>query len=292
MPRRKIERNVHEKTYPRLNRPDGCQPDLSRASKAALPLICERIRFFRERQALDQKTLADRIGVTANAVSNWENGRSRPDINLLPDICRVLEITLYELFGEDPPRETLTEEEKGLLETFRALKPGYRRAVAELSETLFKLREAEDQPDVKRLIHYARSLAAGRGDPSEFEEEGAPIYLYVSRETEAADCVFSVSGDSMEPDYHSGDRVMVSRIENASDLQPGETGAFIYGNETYIKVYQPDGLHSLNPAYPVMHFDETGSVYLIGRVIGTVQPYQVASDEAVRRYLLLHPEEA
>ena len=39
-------------------------------------------------------------------------------------------------------------------------------------------------------------------------------------------------------------------------------------NETYIKRYEKDGLHSLNPDYPVMHFDDEQSVYLIGKVLG------------------------
>ena len=72
----------------------------------------------------------------------------------------------------------------------------------------------------------------------------------------------------MEPDYHNGDLVLVERIPDAPSLSPGEIGAFIVGNETYIKRYEEDGLHSLNPAYPTMHFDEEASVYLIGRVLG------------------------
>ena len=53
-------------------------------SEAGLPAVCGRIRSLRERLGMEQKVLAARLGVTANAVSNWENGRSRPDLNLLP----------------------------------------------------------------------------------------------------------------------------------------------------------------------------------------------------------------
>ena len=33
---------------------------------------------------MEQKALAKAIGVTGNAISNWENGRARPDVNLIP----------------------------------------------------------------------------------------------------------------------------------------------------------------------------------------------------------------
>ena len=49
-------------------------------------------------------------------------------------------------------------------------------------------------------------------------------------------------------------------------------------NETYIKEYRPDGLHSLNPAYPVMCFSEFEHVYLIGQVIGVLNDEDIARE--------------
>ena len=94
----------------------------------------------------------------------------------------------------------------------------------------------------------------------------------------------------MEPSYHDGDMVLISRIPDAPGLQLGEVGAFIVGNETYIKVYREDGLESLNPRYKPMHFHETESVYLIGRVMGILDPQQIAAAEDVEKYQMLHPE--
>lgn len=44
-----------------------------------------------------QKDLAELLFVTESAVSKWERGVSYPDITLIHDICRVLEITEHEL---------------------------------------------------------------------------------------------------------------------------------------------------------------------------------------------------
>lgn len=284
MPRRSIERpakgsgNVIDmKTGKAVERP-------------ALPVLCERIRFFRERAGMEQKTLAKLIGVTGNAVSNWENGRGRPDINLLPDICRALNVTMYDLFDMEDPGIRYSAGEQIFLDQYKQLSPGHRMAVDQMVDTLLKVQIAESVPLIRRLTFYQKSLAAGVGDPSEIDDEGQPIFLYASREVDRADCVFTVNGDSMEPEYHNGDMVLVSRIPDAPDLQLGEVGAFIVGNETYIKVYREEGLESLNPKYPIMHFHDAESVYLIGRVTGILDPKQVASAQDVDKFQMLHPE--
>lgn len=285
MPRRSIDRSAPKA---------GTVIDIKTgqaAEKPALPILCERIRFYREKAGLEQKALAGRIGVTSNAVSNWENGRGRPDINLLPDICSALGITMYELFAMPAPSSCYTREEQAFMDRYKSLSSGHRLAVDRVVDTLLQVQEAESCPRIRKLTFYEKSLAAGFGDPTEFDGEGAPIFLYASREVDRADCVFTVNGDSMEPRYHNGDLVLISRIPDAPDLQHGEVGAFIVGNETYIKVYGQDCLESLNPAYAPLRFHEAESVYLIGRVTGVLDPARIASPEDVDKYRLLHPGE-
>ena len=284
MPRRSIERPA-KGTGNVIDMKTG-----KTVEKMVLPVLCERIRFYREKAGIEQKSLARQIGVTSNAVSNWENGRGRPDINLLPDICRVLDVTMYDLYGLASPEEHYTAGDQLFLNQYKQLSPGHRTAVEQMVDTLLKVQEAESCPRISRLTYFQKSLSAGFGDPTEIEGEGEPIFLYSSREVDRADCVFTVNGDSMEPAYHDGDMVLISRIPDAPGLQLGEVGAFIVGNETYIKVYREDGLESLNPRYQPMHFHETESVYLIGRVMGILDPQQIAAAEDVEKYQMLHPE--
>lgn len=256
--------------------------------KTPLPLLCERIRFYREKSGMEQKTFAERLGVTANAASNWERGRSRPDVNLLPAICRALDITLYELYGVSAPAAPLSERERALLADYRALDAGGRYVVDKTVETLRFVQRAGERPEIKPLLYFSRSLAAGAADPTEFEQEAEPIYLYASPEVARADYVFRVNGDSMEPDYHTGDLVLVQKLSASASLRYGEIGAFIVGNETYIKQYREDGLHSLNRRYPVLRFSEEEAVYLIGKVLGIAAPEAVAKTEDVSAFLAIH----
>ncbi len=262
----------------------------------SLPVICERIRYFREKAGLEQKAVARAIGVTPNAISNWENGRARPDINLIPDLCQVLDATLYELFDMEDPESRYSAQEKELIEKYRRLKPANRRLLETVVGEMTSLQEIEETPSLSRLMFYQQALAAGIGDPTEIDGRAIPIYLYeeqfrrsvglhVSRR---ANCVFTVNGDSMEPDYYSGDLVLVERIPDAPVLSPGEIGAFIVGNETYIKKYSEEGLVSLNPRYSTMRFDNENRVYLIGRVLGKLDFSCVAAAEDIEKYRQLH----
>ena len=255
--------------------------------KAPLPILCERIRFYREKCGLEQKAFARQLGVTANAASNWECGRSRPDVNLLPAICRALHITLYDLYGEAAPVDPLSAREKALIDAYRTLSLGNRYVVDRTVEALRFVQKAGNRPEIRKLLYFERSLAAGFGDPTEFEQEAEPIYLYASPEVDRADYVFSVNGDSMEPDFHTGDLVLVQKLSDAATLHYGEIGAFIVRNETYIKEYREDGLHSLNRNYAVLRFAEEDAVYLIGRVLGVASPAELADEEDVKTFLAL-----
>ena len=258
-----------------------------RADEAPLPAICERVRYYRTLRKIEQKELARQLNITPNSVSNWECGRSRPDVSLLPELCRVLGITPFELMGMHNPA-VYSEHERLHMDKYRKLAGRDRYLVDNMMDSMLVMREAENAPKLIRLPYFEKPLAAGIGDPTEFEGLSEEIYLYETDEYRRADYVFRVNGDSMEPDYRSGDLVLVERVPSGLTLQEGEIGAFIVGNEMYIKEYRADGLHSLNKKYDVLKFDADQAVYLIGKVLTVLDPESIASQSDVERFLLLH----
>lgn len=257
------------------------------AEGASLPSICERVRYYRTLRKLDQKELARRLNITPNSVSNWECGRSRPDVSLLPDLCHALDITPFELMGMRDPR-TYDRQEQLHMDNYRRLEKRDRYLVDNLMGSMLVMKESEDLPKLIRLRYFEKPLAAGIGDPTEFEGLSEEIYLYETDEYRRADYVFRVNGDSMEPDYENGDLVLVERVPSGLTLQEGEIGAFIVGNEMYIKEYRADGLHSLNKKYDVLKFDADQAVYLIGRVLTVLDPEGIASQSDIEKFKLLH----
>ena len=64
----------------------------------------------RKEAALTQENFAARLGITAQAVSKWENGLTYPDVTLFPEIAQILDIPISMLFGEEDKREiTITK---------------------------------------------------------------------------------------------------------------------------------------------------------------------------------------
>ncbi len=64
--------------------------------------IGKRIAALRRAKGLTQDQLAERVGVTAQAVSKWENDNSCPDISILPLIAEVLGVSTDMLLGVTP----------------------------------------------------------------------------------------------------------------------------------------------------------------------------------------------
>lgn len=63
--------------------------------------ISKIIAKFRKDAGLTQEQLANMLGVTAQAVSKWENGTTMPDIMLLPIIADVFNTDIDSLFGRN-----------------------------------------------------------------------------------------------------------------------------------------------------------------------------------------------
>ena len=64
-----------------------------------LPAIGAAIRTRRTGVSLTQAELAERLNVTAQAVSHWERGESLPDITILPDLSCILNCSIDTLLG-------------------------------------------------------------------------------------------------------------------------------------------------------------------------------------------------
>ena len=67
--------------------------------------VSRMLKEARIKKNLTQSALADQLGVTYQAVSNWERGTSLPDIANLSTLCELLELDLYELIGASQDRE-------------------------------------------------------------------------------------------------------------------------------------------------------------------------------------------
>ena len=136
-------------------------------------MIGKMIKQARINQNMTQMNLADAMGVSYQAVSNWERGNSMPDISKLADLCAALHISVNELLGIEAPavekamaQEDLTMEE--LAEVAPVLPP---RTVMEQLEAKRKEMEQRLQTGLKQMF----------GPDSGFRENVADMAKQASR---------------------------------------------------------------------------------------------------------------
>ena len=65
--------------------------------------VGRKIAARRKELNLTQMELADRMGVSFQAVSNWERGNSMPDIGKLPELSSLLQLSIDELLTDEKP---------------------------------------------------------------------------------------------------------------------------------------------------------------------------------------------
>lgn len=75
------------------------------------------IKTLRKEKNLTQKELAEKLNITDRAISRWERGIGCPDISLLEDLSKILEISVLELLKGEKLEENKPTN-KNIIETF------------------------------------------------------------------------------------------------------------------------------------------------------------------------------
>ncbi len=59
------------------------------------------IKRLRREKDITQERLAEYLGITSRAVSQWECVRTAPDISQIPALCRIFDVSSYALLEID-----------------------------------------------------------------------------------------------------------------------------------------------------------------------------------------------
>ena len=239
-------------------------------NRSAVILFGDVIRKHRTRLKITQNELAEMMNISRNTVINWETDKRKPDYSLIPEICEILGIKTYELFGV-PPENNLSALEDRVVNNLRMLSPASRKAIDKMIHTM--LNEELYAKDTALKNTYGLFLvrpgmaAACVGD---YVPDSAPTYTFLRKNTvnARADGIVMVDGDSMEPVYHSGDYVY---YENAVSAAPGEDVIVDTDDGAVIKRVSADNtLYSVNPDIPYPKKSEQNTLVIRGRVLGVV----------------------
>ena len=164
----------------------------------------EQIRLRRSELRLTRAELAERLGVSPSAVSNYENGLSFPKEDVMLRLFDCLETEPNVLF-RDSYREggrSLSASEQALLRQYRGLSLKGRETVRSVVDALCAYRDEVEETGPEKqeprvIPLYRNPAAAGYASPVFGEDFD---YIPVTEDVpQAAEFAVRISGDSMAP---------------------------------------------------------------------------------------------
>lgn len=247
------------------------------------------------KKKLKQKDLAEYVGISTSAISDWKKKNTNPSAENLSAIADFLSVSLkFLLTGEDGIENIqIPDDIKELISYYNTLDEYSKGKVVGKAEALAELaaeRAAQEADNTsKQAISSTKLASASLPKPNEVEKHeiiyypypasaGTGLFLdetkakkkYIKPTPEAlnADFAIPISGDSMEPYYSSGDIVL---IESCPNVPMGKVGIFVLDGEVYIKEYGGDRLISYHEKYPPIMLKAFESAICLGRVLGKAE---------------------
>lgn len=197
------------------------------------------------------------LGYKAKTVTvyGWERGVSQPNPEIFLEMCKFYGVSdIFSYFEHEPLQDdgALSEDERAHIKKYRLLDPYGKEAVDGVLDVEWRrctqpLHEASQEPDKVVYITkwFPMPMSAGTGQPAGSEE---PEELELTkRPPRGTSFVAPVSGDSMEPTYHNGDKLFIRECE---EIEPGQIGVFYMDGQQWVKELGNGVLLSHNPAYP------------------------------------------
>ena len=100
--------------------------------------ILGKIEFERQKRNWSEYTLAQNSNLTQSTISTWYRKHLQPSVASLEKICNGLGITLAQFFSEEDLFQSLTVEQKELLELWQSLSPIQKKAVIQLLKSFYR----------------------------------------------------------------------------------------------------------------------------------------------------------
>ncbi|HEM4326146.1 helix-turn-helix transcriptional regulator [Streptococcus suis] len=239
-----------------------------------MDILAYNIKEYRKSKKLTQKDLAVLLDVAPTAISAWEVGRNKPLMDKIEQMAQIFNIKKSELLGETTPTTALNSLVEQISDKVVQLTEPNQKSVLRYSSELLDKQNTvtyskntvnELQATYHTYNYYDQPASAGTGQYlNDVKVETIELPIEVD-----ADFVVPIYGDSMEPEYHSGDYIFVKL---SVDLSDGDIGVFAYNGDAYIKQLritdQGAYLHSLNPDYDNIPITADTDFRTIGEVVG------------------------
>lgn len=247
------------------------------------------VELRKERGFTNRNDFANYIGMPSTTLRNYETNVREPGHIFLKQMADIFHVSLDYLLcmtdDKTPPiqQQGFSSEEYDHIKKYRIISEKDEDGKALVDSTVdylcnriklaqekdLRLSTLQEQLHIQKLhnrmclySYLGKIACAGTG----FYFDDIPTDTIEVPYMEGADFIIGVSGESMEPTYHDGDKLYVQKI-NALTL--GDEGIFTVRGECFVKELGERGLISRNPNYD--DIEGTEDIRLIGRVLGKVE---------------------
>lgn len=189
--------------------------------------LAQRMKEAMELRNISQAEIVKRTGIGKSSISTYLSGEYEPKQRNIYKICEVLNVSEAWLMGHDVPMERHTVQLKNPTVT---------------TDTV--------------SLPVIGNIAAGYNEIALEDWSGETVEVplsYLKGRNKNEFIVLKVHGDSMFPEYHNGDKVVI--LKQTSLPRSGSIGAVLYDDETAtlkrVEYFEDKiKLIPLNPTYP------------------------------------------
>lgn len=221
-------------------------------------IIGEKIKQYRLANGWTQQELGAKIGISKNAIGNYEKGFRSPKKNTMFDLANAFNVSIDDLF---PPIQKDTSSTTSKIQSiYDELGPNEQRKVVTYAEKLRDEQEKRRKAKINEVseaislyqVEVVSETAAACGFNYGFGYEDTDIEtIEVDEKPPHHEIATKVSGDSMQPDYRDGDILYL--VDKGLTTYSGNLAVIAYGDRSYFKkIYTENGrlrLVSLNDKY-------------------------------------------
>ncbi|MGQ7657412.1 LexA family transcriptional regulator [Streptococcus suis] len=232
-------------------------------------IFSKNLKYYMDKKGVDRNQLCSDLDLKYTTVRDWIKGITYPRIGKIELLANYFGINKSDLIEEKSTIQsssipkTVSDD---VLRLDRDLYSNNHKSWIRYGNELLDKQNTVNEPQVVYFTYnyYDQPASAGTGQYlNDVQVEQIELPVNVN-----ADFVVPIYGDSMEPEYHSGDYVFVKL---SVDLSDGDIGVFAYNGDAYIKQLritdQGAYLHSLNPDYDNIPITADTDFRTIGEVV-------------------------
>lgn len=221
----------------------------------------QKLDFMMEKYGLNKRTLSIRSDIPYTTIDNWYKrgyeGLKLATLRKLSDYFNtlldfwVIEDITDPNYGKANGFQVKFEEAEHI-KKYRSLDPYGKEAVDGVLDIEWRRctqppQETVQEPEAIYFIvpAFLSAMSAGTGQPA--ADDSMENYRLIREPPRGTSYIARISGNSMEPTYHDGDKLF---IRACTEIESRQIGVFFMDGQQWVKELGDGKLISHNPAYP------------------------------------------